>query len=374
MCIALLFSHYSTQPQIFSITHIFQPQITSLSPKTQKLLFYFFYMYMTLKTPLRLGKMVMGNLIGMVLVMEVIVSGFSYGPYGVDALSMQYYMMSCPFAKQIVTNNVNRALQADPTLAAALVRMHFHDCFIEGCDGSVLIDSTKENTAEKDSPANLSLRGYEVIDDAKEELEQQCPGVVSCADIVAMAARDAVLWSGGPYYDIPNGRKDGSRSKIQDTINLPSPSLNASELIRMFGQHGFTAQDMVALSGAHTLGVARCSSFKSRLSTVDPTLDSSFAKTLSKTCSAGDDAEQPFDATKNTFDNFYFNALQRKSGVLFSDQTLYTSPRTRGIVNGYAMNQAMFFFDFQQAMVKMSLLDVKEGTKGEVRENCRKIN
>ncbi|KAL5753424.1 hypothetical protein ACOSQ2_023931 [Xanthoceras sorbifolium] len=331
-------------------------------------------MYMTLKTPLRLGKMVMGNLIGMVLVMEVIVSGFSYGPYGVDALSMQYYMMSCPFAKQIVTNNVNRALQADPTLAAALVRMHFHDCFIEGCDGSVLIDSTKENTAEKDSPANLSLRGYEVIDDAKEELEQQCPGVVSCADIVAMAARDAVLWSGGPYYDIPNGRKDGSRSKIQDTINLPSPSLNASELIRMFGQHGFTAQDMVALSGAHTLGVARCSSFKSRLSTVDPTLDSSFAKTLSKTCSAGDDAEQPFDATKNTFDNFYFNALQRKSGVLFSDQTLYTSPRTRGIVNGYAMNQAMFFFDFQQAMVKMSLLDVKEGTKGEVRENCRKIN
>lgn len=127
-------------------------------------------------------------------------------------------------------------------------------------------------------------------------------------------------------------------------------------------------------AGAHTLGVARCSSFKSRLSNADSTLNSDFAKTLSKTCSGGDNAEQPFDATQNTFDNFYFNALIRKSGVLFSDQVLYTTPRTRSIVNGYAMNQAMFFFDFQQAMVKMGEVDVKEGSNGEVRQNCRKIN
>ncbi|BAU02491.1 hypothetical protein LR48_Vigan10g057400 [Vigna angularis] len=314
----------------------------------------------------------MANLLTLLFYVEMIVaSGFSLGASG---LNMNYYLLSCPLADLIVKNTVNRALQNDPTLAAGLVRMHFHDCFIEGCDGSVLIDSTKDNTAEKDSPANLSLRGYEVIDDIKEALENQCPGVVSCADILAMAARDAVFFAGGPVYDIPKGRKDGTRSKIEDTINLPAPIFNASQLIKVFGQRGFSAKDMVALSGAHTLGVARCSSFKQRLTPLDPSLDSQFAKTLSKTCSAGDSAEQPFDSTRNDFDNLYFNALVSNNGVLTSDQTLYTTPQTRNIVNSYAMNQALFFLDFQQAMVKMSKLDVKEGSKAEVRKNCHKIN
>ena len=57
------------------------------------------------------------------------------------------------------------------------------------------------------------------------------------------------MLAGGPYYDIPKGRKDGRISRIQDTINLPAPTLNYSELIRIFGQHGFGAQEMVALSG-----------------------------------------------------------------------------------------------------------------------------
>ena len=58
-----------------------------------------------------------------------------------------------------------------------------------------------------------------------------------------------ILKAGGPVYDIPKGRKDGKRSKIEDTINLPAPFFNASQLINMFGQHGFSAQEMVALSG-----------------------------------------------------------------------------------------------------------------------------
>lgn len=324
-----------------------------------------------------MANMIVSYIVELLLVIQVLMSGTRLG---VDALAMDYYFMSCPFAEFIVKNTVNQALQNDPSLAAALLRMHFHDCFVEGCDGSVLIDSTKDNTAEKDSPANLSLRGYEVIDQAKKAIENQCPGTVSCADIVAMAARDAVFFAGGPVYDIPKGRKDGRRSKIEDTINLPAPFFNSTILIKMFSQHGFNVQELVVLSGAHTLGKASCRNFKNRLSKfdsthdVDPTLDSKLASQLSKACSPGDDTAVPFDASSNFFDNAYFNGLQMGDGLLTSDQTLFVTPQTRNIVNAYAMNQARFFFDFQQAMVKMGLLALKEGNQGEVRLDCHRVN
>lgn len=137
---------------------------------------------------------------------------------------------------------------------------------------------------------------------------------------------------------------------------------------------------LVEHAGAHTIGVARCSSFKSRLKNfdsshdVDPTLSSTMATMLSKTCSAGDNEEAALDRTSTSFDNDYFTGLQSGAGVLFSDQTLFNSPRTRGWVNAYAMNTARFFLDFQPAMMRMGQLDVKEGDDGEVRQDCRRVN
>lgn len=55
----------------------------------------------------------------------------------------------------------------------------------QGCDGSVLIDSP----SEKDARPNLSLHGFEAIDSAKSAVENACPGIVSCADILALAAQ-----------------------------------------------------------------------------------------------------------------------------------------------------------------------------------------
>lgn len=126
--------------------------------------------------------------------------------------------------------------------------------------------------------------------------------------------------------------------------------------------------------------MARCSSFKNRLSNfnsisrVDPSLDQSFAKTLVKACAAGDSSEVSFDSTRTLFDNAYFRALPVGGGLLSSDQTLFTSPETRGLVSAYAMNPARFFLDFSQAMVKMGLLKVKDGARGEVRLDCRRVN
>ncbi|RYR38306.1 hypothetical protein Ahy_A09g043310 [Arachis hypogaea] len=84
----------------------------------------------------------------------------------------------------------SRVHNSDPTLAAALLRMHFHDCFVQDCDTSVLVTGF---VTERTAFANLGLRGFEVIDDTKTQLEAACPSVVSCADIVALAARDSVV-------------------------------------------------------------------------------------------------------------------------------------------------------------------------------------
>uniref|UniRef100_M4FDS4 peroxidase n=1 Tax=Brassica campestris TaxID=3711 RepID=M4FDS4_BRACM len=104
--------------------------------------------------------------------------------FDTEALSPHYYDHTCPKADQIVTNAVKKAMANDKTVPAALLRMHFHDCFVRG-----------KNKAEKDGPPNISLHAFYVIDNAKKALEEQCPGVVSCADIVSLAARDAVAIS-----------------------------------------------------------------------------------------------------------------------------------------------------------------------------------
>ena len=57
----------------------------------------------------------------------------------------------------------------------------------------MLLDDTPTMLGEKLSLSNInSLRSYEVVDEIKEALEKTCPGVVSCADIIIMASRDAV--------------------------------------------------------------------------------------------------------------------------------------------------------------------------------------
>lgn len=58
----------------------------------------------------------------------------------------------------------------------------------------MLLDDTQDFVGEKTAAPNLnSLRGFEVINEIKSELELVCPQTVSCADILATAARDSVL-------------------------------------------------------------------------------------------------------------------------------------------------------------------------------------
>lgn len=59
---------------------------------------------------------------------------------------------------------------------------------LQGCDASILLDGA---SSEKTVAANTGVLGYDAIDDIKAAVENVCPGIVSCADILAVAARDA---------------------------------------------------------------------------------------------------------------------------------------------------------------------------------------
>ncbi|KAG6482402.1 peroxidase 30-like [Zingiber officinale] len=82
--------------------------------------------------------------------------------------------------------------------------------------------------------------------------EMACPETVSCADLLAIAARDSVLLSGGPTWPVQVGRRDRTvASWSLATTSLPSPTFGVATLLQKFENVGLSATDMVALSGAH---------------------------------------------------------------------------------------------------------------------------
>lgn len=107
-------------------------------------------------------------------------------------LSSTFYDTTCPDALTTIRTAIRTAVSKERRMAASLIRLHFHDCFVQGCDASILLNDSTTIESEKTALPNLnSVRGFQVIDNAKSQVEKVCPGVVSCADIVAVAARDA---------------------------------------------------------------------------------------------------------------------------------------------------------------------------------------
>ncbi|KAB2033398.1 hypothetical protein ES319_D04G014800v1 [Gossypium barbadense] len=295
-------------------------------------------------------------------------------------LSTNFYSKSCPNLLSTVKSTVTSAINKEARMGASLLRLFFHDCFVNGCDGSVLLDDTSSFTGEKNAiPNRNSARGFDVVDNIKSAVENVCPGVVSCADILAIAARDSVEILGGPKWAVKVGRRD-ARSASQSAANngIPPPTSNLNRLTSRFNALGLSTRDLVALSGAHTIGQARCTSFRARIYN-ESNIDASFAQTRQRNCprttGSGDNNLAPLDIqTPTSFDNNYFKNLISQRGLLHSDQQLFNGGSTDSIVRGYGNSPSSFNSDFVSAMIKMGDISPLTGSRGEIRKNCRRVN
>uniref|UniRef100_M8C4B4 Peroxidase n=1 Tax=Aegilops tauschii TaxID=37682 RepID=M8C4B4_AEGTA len=254
-----------------------------------------------------------------------------------------FYYSSCPQAEDTVRNVVQGMINNDPTMGAAFVRLFFHDCFVRGCDASILLDPTTSNPQTEKT--TIPLRGYDAVNKIKAAVEAVCSRVVSCADILAFAARDSIVASGGFNFHMPSGRLDGFRSIADEVFQgIPSPAFQLQELLDNFATKGLNAEDLVVLSGAHSFGLTHCNFVTPRLyPTVDPTMNATFAAALKKVLFTSDQT--------------------------LMDQTPTTGNKTAAMVTDNAANPIAWMARFAGAMVKMGGIEVLTRTDpGEVRK------
>ncbi|KAJ7948950.1 Peroxidase [Quillaja saponaria] len=277
----------------------------------------------------------------------------------------------------------------------------------EGCDASILVDDSngdKNHSIERQAVPNKTLRGFDKIELIKEELEQACPGVVSCADIVSLATRDGIILAGGPYYPVLTGRKDSPQSFYEEALaEIPRPDDNITRTLHLFSLRGFNERETVSLLGGHNIGKIGCEFIQQRLYNFqgtgqpEPDIPPDFLNEMRLNCppsrnnsidefpasnisrrmsesSIGMSYLQALSSSVSSgasFDTHYYFSLLRGRGLLFADQQLMAERKTAKLVSAYASDDGSTFrMDFARVMLKMSNLDVLTGSQGEVRLNC----
>ncbi|KAF9678644.1 hypothetical protein SADUNF_Sadunf07G0056100 [Salix dunnii] len=154
------------------------------------------------------------------------------------SLDYDFYRQNCPQAESIADNH-----KFDP------------DVFLDDSNGN------KNHSVERQATPNKTLRGINEIDMIKEELENACPGVVSCADTLAFATRDAVVLAGGPYYPIFTSKRDSTQSYFDEAMDeIPKPNNNITQTLFLLSPEVLMKEKTVNLLGAHNLGKSSCDS------------------------------------------------------------------------------------------------------------------
>ncbi|KAF7830294.1 putative L-ascorbate peroxidase 6 [Senna tora] len=223
--------------------------------------------------------------------------------------------------------------------AAGVLRLVFHDAgtfemddSTGGMNGSIVNELERPENAGLKKPIKvirfIFLSSVIILQKAKTQIDAIRP--VSWADIIAMAGAEAVAVCGGPKIQVSLGRLDLLEPDPEG--KLPEESLNASGLKKCFQRKGFSTQELVALSGAHTIG------------------SKGFGNPIS-------------------FDNAYYKVLLEKPWMssggmssmvgLPSDHALVEDDECLRWIKKYADNENMFFEDFKNAYVKLVNSGVK---------------
>ncbi|KAL5541990.1 hypothetical protein UlMin_009700 [Ulmus minor] len=306
---------------------------------------------------------------------------FKFGVEG-RGLSYNFYEKSCPQVENIIRVGLRPIFSTDFTSPAAFLRLMFHDCQVQGCDASILVDQAQENfTSEMDSARNFGIRKRETIGILKSMVESECPQQVSCADILILAAREAVAIAGGPHIEVPLGRRDSSAApsfELADTL-IPPATIGVSDMLQIFANKGMSTEESVAIIGAHTLGITHCVNILDRLYEGKDGqhvkgMEAGFEVFLRLNCphtSLTSNITFVFnDPTTLAFDNLHYRNIIDGLGVLRIDAEMAMDPRTSQTVRHFAADRDAFFRAFSSAFVKLSTSGALVRNQGGIRKKC----
>ncbi|OVA10172.1 Plant peroxidase [Macleaya cordata] len=301
---------------------------------------------------------------------------------GESDLRLNYYSESCPRAEEIVKEEVIKLYKKHGNTAVSWVRNLFHDCMVKSCDASLLLETANSIVSEKTSQRSFGMRNFKYVNTIKEALESECPMTVSCADVVALSARDGVVMLGGPSMSMRTGRRDSWESHsavIEDFI--PNHNDTMPLVLSRFQSIGIDAEGVVALMGAHSVGRVHCVNLVHRLyPEIDPTLDPEYAEYLRGRCPSPEPDPTAVEYARNDretpmiIDNMYYKHLLNHKGLLLVDQQLVSDPTTSPFIEKMASDNGYFHDQFSRALLLLSENNPLIDDEGEIRKDCRFVN
>jgi cytochrome c peroxidase len=244
----------------------------------------------------------------------------------------------------------------DGSFGPVLVRLAWHAAGTyskaDGSGGSN--GATMRHAAEASHGANAGLAKARTL---LEAVKAKHPGI-SYADLWSLAGVCAIQEMGGPSIPWRAGRSDAPAEKCTPDGRLPDASKGNDHLRSVFGRMGFNDDEIVALSGAHSLG--RCHTDRSGFEgpwTFSPTTFSNqyFALLLS----------EKWTERKWTGPKQFQDEKTKTLMMLPTDMALLADPIFKKKVEAYAKDAELFRKDFASVFVKLLELGVKfpEGAK-----------